>query len=167
MSVLHNIPPVFNHDSRILILGSFPSVLSRDQAFFYAHPRNRFWHVLAAVFSEATPDTVDDKKRFLLRNHIALWDVVRTCDIHASADSSIKKVEPNPVSIILNSAKIESIFVNGKTAEKFYNRLLYPDTGITAVCLPSTSPANARMSEADLIRYWSEALNKKSKKDAV
>ena len=159
MSVSHNIPPVFDRESRILILGSFPSVVSRDEAFFYAHPRNRFWRVLSAVFDESTPNTTDEKKDFLIRRHIALWDVVRTCDIHASSDASIKQAEPNPIGIILNTANIEKIFVNGKTAEKYYIKLLYPTIGITPVCLPSTSPANARMSESDLIRCWKEALN--------
>ncbi len=158
MSVLHNIPPVFDRESRILILGSFPSVISREEEFFYAHPRNRFWRVLSAVFDESTPQTIAEKKSFLLLHQIALWDVVRTCDIRASSDASIRQAEPNPIGIILNAAHIERIFVNGKTAEKYYIKLLYPTIGIYPVCLPSTSPANARMSETDLIKKWKEAL---------
>lgn len=154
-TVVHNIGPVFDSESKILILGSFPSVKSREAEFFYAHPRNRFWSVLSAVFTCKKPETVEEKKAFLLSNHIALWDVVGQCEISASADTSIKNVIPNDVSVILKKADIRSIIVNGKTAEKYYNKYLLGETGIKAVCLPSTSPANAAKKLDDLICEWS------------
>ena len=158
MSVEHNIPPVFDENSRILILGSFPSVQSRENAFFYAHPRNRFWSVLAGIFGEPTPCTTDEKKQFLLRNHIALWDVIARCDVTGSSDASIRNTEPNNIKMILRQARIERIIVNGTTAYKYYQKYQYPVTGINAVCLPSTSPSNARMNERELIDVWREAL---------
>ena len=158
MVCTHNIPPVFDERSRILILGSFPSVRSREAEFFYAHPRNRFWRVLAAVFHAETPVSTEQKKRFLLDNRIALWDVLAQCEIRGSSDASIQNAQPNPIGLILRHAQIESIFVNGKTAEKYYNRFLLPETGVGAVCLPSTSPANARMDEEALIRAWTDLI---------
>lgn len=110
----HPIEPVFDQDSRILILGSFPSVKSREVNFFYGHPQNRFWKVIAAVYGEKTPGSIEEKKSFLLRNHIAVWDVIKSCDIEGSADSSIKNVVPNDLNRILNQAEIEHIFLNGK-----------------------------------------------------
>ncbi|MGN1349169.1 MAG: DNA-deoxyinosine glycosylase [Acutalibacteraceae bacterium] len=150
----HNIEPVYDSRSRILILGSFPSVKSREAGFFYVHPKNRFWRVTAEVFNENVPESVEEKKAFLLRNHIALWDVIATCDIEGSSDSSIKNVVPNDLSVIFQTADIEKIFINGKTAEKYYNRYIFPKTGIKAVCLPSTSPANASISLRELIEKW-------------
>lgn len=120
--ILHPIAPVFDERSQILILGSFPSVKSREAGFFYGHPQNRFWRVLAAVFDRAEPQTVEDKKRFLLSSHIALWDVIGSCEIEGSADSSIKNAEPNDLRVILDIADIRAIYVNGKTAEKYYNK---------------------------------------------
>ncbi len=158
MTVIHNIPPVFDENSRILILGSFPSVKSREDAFFYAHPRNRFWKMLADVFGETTPCTTDDKKQFLLRHNIALWDVIARCEVTGSSDASIRNAEPNQLELVLRQAKIEKIIVNGTTAYKYYQKYQYPVTGIEAVCLPSTSPANARMDERELIEVWKEAL---------
>ena len=150
----HNIEPVYDSRSRILILGSFPSVKSREAEFFYGHPKNRFWRVTAEVFNENVPESVEEKKAFLLRNHIALWDVIATCDIEGSSDSSIKNVVPNDLSVIFQTADIEKIFINGKTAEKYYNRYILPKTGVKAVCLPSTSPANASISLRELIEKW-------------
>lgn len=154
-TVIHNIPPVFDENSRILILGSFPSVKSREAEFFYGHPQNRFWKVTAAVFGCDVPQTTEEKKNFLLKNHIALWDVVSSCEIEGSADSSIKNVVPNDISVILNTAEIRQIFVNGKTAEKYYNKYIRPTVEKEAFCLPSTSPANAMKKVEDLIREWS------------
>ena len=151
---IHNIPPVFDKDSRILILGSFPSVKSREEEFFYGHPQNRFWKVTAAVFGCETPATVSEKKRFLLKNRIALWDVIDSCDIENSADSTIRNAVPNNLEIILKEAEIERIFVNGKTAEKYYKKYILPLIGRQAVCLPSTSPANAAKSLGDLVESW-------------
>ena len=116
--IIHPIPPLYDENSKVLILGSFPSVKSREAQFFYGHPQNRFWKVMAAVFYERVPDTVSEKRDFLLRNHVALWDVIHSCEIAGSSDSSIKNVTPNDLSIILDAAHIERVFVNGKTAEK-------------------------------------------------
>lgn len=154
VTVLHNIPPVFDENSTVLILGSFPSVKSRESEFFYGHPQNRFWKVTAAVFSCPVPQTVEEKKAFLLKNNIALWDVLASCEIEGSADSSIKNAVPNDVSIILSKAKIKGIFVNGKTAEKYYKKFIQPKIGTEAVCLPSTSPANAAKTLDELIEAW-------------
>ena len=157
--VRHNIPPVYNERSEYLILGSFPSLKSREAAFFYAHPQNRFWRVLSAVFHEDTPVNTEDKRAFLLRNRIALWDVLSECEISGSADASIRFAQPNDISVILSAAPIKAIFVNGKTAEKYYNRFLAPAVGRSAVCLPSTSPANASKKTEELIKLWKEAFS--------
>lgn len=156
--VIHNIPPVFDSDSRILILGSFPSVKSRESEFFYGHPQNRFWRVTAQIFNAPIPQTVEEKKAFLLKNHIALWDVIASCEIEGSADSTIKNVVPNDLDSILGTARIERILVNGKTAEKYYKKYILPQTGIEAICLPSTSPANAAMSLDRLVGIWKEKI---------
>ena len=150
----HPIPPLYNKESEILILGSFPSVKSREAAFFYGHPQNRFWKVTSAVFEEETPVTISEKKDFLYRNHIALWDVIGSCDIEGSADSSIKNVKPNDLTIILDNTNIRKIFVNGRTAEKYYIKYIEPVINIKAICLPSTSPANAAWSIDKLIEEW-------------
>ena len=153
-AVVHPIPPLFDGESRVLILGSFPSVRSREVGFFYGHPQNRFWRVLAGVLSEDVPMTVEEKRALLARNHIALWDVIASCEIEGSSDSSIRSVVPNDLSFILASAPIERIFVNGKTADTYYRRYQYQITGREAICLPSTSPANATKREAALIEAW-------------
>ena len=152
--VVHNIPPVFDKNSEILILGSFPSVKSRESEFFYGHKQNRFWKVTSSVFGCETPETIGEKKQFLLNNHIALWDVIARCEISGSSDLSIKNAEPNDLDTILGTANIKKIFVNGKTAEKYYNKYLLGRTKIKAVCLPSTSPANAAYSLEKLIEEW-------------
>ncbi len=151
----HPIKPVFDENSRVLILGSFPSVKSREQMFFYGHPKNRFWQVLSAVFEREVPVTVDEKRKFLLENKAAVWDVIASCDIVGSSDSSIKDVVPNDMGEILSSADIKAIFVNGKTAEKYYNKYIKDKIGREAICLHSTSPANAAWSKEKLIREWS------------
>lgn len=151
----HPIEPVYDHNSRLLVLGSFPSVKSREQGFFYGHPQNRFWKVTSAVFACKEPETIEEKRTFLLANGIALWDVIASCDIEGSSDSSIRNVIPNDLSRILSYAQITQIFVNGKTAQKYYNKYLKDVLGRDAVCLPSTSPANAAWSAERLIREWS------------
>ena len=155
---VHTIPPVFDQNSRILILGSFPSVKSRESAFFYGHPQNRFWRMLAAVYHTVTPFSTEEKISLLLKHHLALWDVIAECSISGSADASIKDAVPNDVSRILSAAPINKIIVNGKTAEKYYKHFLLPQTGIQAVALPSTSPANARISFNELVAAWQQAL---------
>ncbi len=152
--ICHPFPPLYDKNSKILILGSFPSVKSREQRFFYGHPQNRFWKVTSAVFGDETPETIDEKKEFLHRNGIALWDVIASCAVTGSADSSIKNVTANNISVILNNSNVKKIFVNGKTAEKYYNKYTKNTVGMTAVCLPSTSPANAAWSLERLIETW-------------
>ncbi len=151
---VHPIPPLFDENSKTLILGSFPSVKSREAAFFYGHPQNRFWSVLAALYGIPKPVTVEEKKKLVLQNNLALWDVIESCEIVGSSDSSITDVTANDLSIIIENSRVERIFVNGKTAEKYYNKYTYPKTGIKAVCLPSTSPANAAWSLERLVEAW-------------
>lgn len=152
--VIHEIPPVYNKNSEILILGSFPSVKSREGQFFYHHKQSRFWKVLSAVVNDVLPETIDEKKEFLLRNHIAVWDVIASCDIEGSSDSSIKNAVPNNFSDILKAAPIRQIYTNGGTAYKLYHKYCEKMTGIKAVKLPSTSPANASYSLDRLIGEW-------------
>ncbi len=152
--IVHPFPPLFDENSQILILGSFPSVKSREAKFFYGHPQNRFWRVTSAVFGENTPKTIPEKREFLLRNGIALWDAIHSCEITGSSDSSIKNVTPNDLSIILSNAQIEQIFTNGKKSFEMYRKYIQPITGIEAICLPSTSPANAMWSTERLIEEW-------------
>ena len=154
--ILHPIPPFFDKDSKILILGSFPSVKSREQMFFYGHPQNRFWKVIARVFEDEVPVTIPEKKAFLTKHHIAMWDVIGSCDIEGSSDSSISNVVANDLSEILDHSEVKRIFVNGKTAEKYYKRYIEPKTGKKAVCLPSTSPANAAWDLENLYAAWRE-----------
>ena len=156
--IQHPITPIFDKDSRILILGSFPSVKSREEGFFYSHPQNRFWKVLAVVFEEETPTTIEDKKRFLLKNHVAVWDVIHSCDIEGSSDSSIKNVVPNDLSEILEKADIRQIYVNGKKAEQLYKKYIFPRFKREAICLPSTSPANAAWRLERLVDEWKRLL---------
>lgn len=153
--IIHPIPPLFDENSKTLILGSFPSVKSREAAFFYGHAQNRFWSVLATLYGVPKPETVEEKKKLVLENNLALWDVIASCEIVGSSDSSISDVTVNNLSVIINNSKIERIFVNGKTAEKYYNKYTYPKTGIKAVCLPSTSPANAAWKLEKLVEKWS------------
>lgn len=154
--IVHPFPPLFDENSKILILGSFPSVKSREQNFFYGHPKNRFWKVISSVFECETPENIEEKREFLLSNGIALWDVIASCEITGSSDSSIKNVTANDISKILSGADIKEIFVNGKTAEKYYNKYTKKVVGRRAICLPSTSPANAAWSVEKLISAWQE-----------
>lgn len=150
----HPFPPLYDKNSKILILGSFPSVKSREQNFFYGHPQNRFWKVVATVLEKETPTTIEEKREFLLSSNIALWDVIASCEITGSSDSSIKNVVANDLTEILETANIKKIFVNGKTAEKYYNRYIKDKIGRDAVCLPSTSPANAMWNVESLVEEW-------------
>ncbi len=153
--VVHPIEPIYDENSKILILGSFPSVKSREQGFFYGHPQNRFWRVLAGVFGEECPISIEDKKAFLLKNHVAVWDVIASCEIEGSMDNTIRNVTPNDLSVILAHSSIRRIFVNGKTAKNLYDRYLYSKIGMEAIVLPSTSPANAAWSLERLMIEWS------------
>ena len=156
--ITHPIAPVFDGNSKILILGSFPSVKSREQMFFYGHPKNRFWKVLASVFDDTLPLTVNEKRAFLLKHGVAVWDVIASCDIIGSADSSIRNAKPNDIEIILSAADIKAIFVNGKTAEKYYNKYLKEKVHREAILLPSTSPANAKLTLEDLANLWEKKI---------
>ena len=155
---IHNIQPVYDENSRILILGSFPSVKSREMKFFYGHPQNRFWKIMAHLYGEEIPQSIPEKKDFLLRNGIAVWDVIGSCDIKGSADSSISNIRTNDIGKILKKSKIEKIYVNGRTAEKYYKKYLEEKTGMKAIELESSSPANARCSLEMLIEDWREKL---------
>lgn len=154
--ITHTLDPVFNDKSRILILGSMPSPLSRKEGFYYGNPQNRFWRVLGAVFSENTPQGNEEKEAFLLRHHIALWDVLASCRIDGADDSSIKDPAANNLSDVLAHADIQAIFTTGRKAWQLYRRYIFPMTGIPAGYLPSTSPANcALFTYEDLVREYS------------
>ena len=148
----HTIDPVYDEHSRILILGSFPSVKSREQKFFYGHKQNRFWKVLAGILGCEVPQTIEEKKAMLLEHHIAVWDVIQSCEIEGSSDASIRDVVPNDLSEILDTADIQAIYTNGGKACKY----IYPVNGIEAHKLPSTSPANAGYSLDRLKEAWSQ-----------
>ena len=151
--------PVFNRESQVLILGSFPSVKSQENKFFYGHPQNRFWKVLAAVFREQVPVTVAEKTVFLHDHHIALWDVIGSCEIAGSADSTIRQVEPNDLSPILSGAQIRAVFCNGSTSWQYYKKYTQAKTGMEATPLPSTSPAKAAWTLEKLTDAWSVLRN--------
>lgn len=152
--IQHPIQPLYDKHSKILILGSFPSVKSREQDFFYGHPQNRFWRVLARVFQTEVPNTVEEKKAFLLENNVAVWDVIASCNIKGSMDNTICNVVPNDLMPILNGSAVEKIFVNGKTAKKLYDQYILPKTKMEAFLLPSTSPANAAWNLERLAEAW-------------
>ena len=150
----HPFPAIYDNNSQILILGSFPSVRSREQNFFYGHPQNRFWKVTASIFGCDAPETKEEKRAFLLANGIALWDVIASCEIEGSADSKIKNAVPNDITPILENTKISKIFTNGGTAHRLYEKYIEPKIGIPAIKLPSTSPANAAWSVPRLTDAW-------------
>ena len=152
---VHHIEPVFDENSRILILGSFPSVKSREGNFFYHHPQNRFWKVIAAVTGCEIPCTIEEKKTLLLKNRIAIWDVIASCEIEGSSDSSIKNVTPTDLNQILNHCRIRQIYANGNKAGALYKKYQQPLTGREILVHPSTSPANAAWSLERLYEKWS------------
>ena len=150
----HPFPPLYDENSRVLILGSFPSVKSREEMFFYGHPQNRFWRLTARLFDADEPHTVDEKRVLMLAYHIAMWDTIRSCTITGSSDSSIRDAVPNDLSVILDGSKVRHIFCNGATSYKLYMKYQYKSTGIAAVKLPSTSPANAAFGMDRLAKEW-------------
>ncbi len=158
LQVDHPFPPVMDNGSRILILGSFPSVKSREEGFFYGHPRNRFWPMLAQIFGEKTPATIPEKQSLLLRHQLALWDVIASCRIEGSSDASIRDAVPVDIRRVLDTADIRRIICNGALAGKLYQRHLQPVTGIEAAVLPSTSPANAAWDLPRLADAWRDQL---------
>ncbi|MBO7178021.1 MAG: DNA-deoxyinosine glycosylase [Clostridia bacterium] len=159
--VCHPISPVYDKNSRVLVLGSFPSVKSREQGFFYGHPQNRFWKVVAILAGKPIPQSMRDKKELLLSSGIAVWDVIESCNVIGSSDSSIKDVKPNDLSVILKNSAGDRIFVNGKTAKKYYDKYVLPTLGIEAICLPSTSPANATYTLEKLVSDWAQLVEKR------
>ena len=155
MKIKHPFEAIYDRNSKVLILGSFPSVKSREQNFFYGHPQNRFWKVIAAIFKEDVPKTIQEKKKLLIKNNIALWDVIASCEIKGSSDSSITNAVPNDLSAIFNTAKIEKVFCNGNKSFELYQKHIFPINEIKAEKLPSTSPANASYNLEKLIKEWS------------
>ena len=158
-TIVHDIPPLYDAESRVLLLGSLPSPKSREAHFFYGHPRNRFWPVLAAVLGEETPETIEEKQAMCRRHHIALWDAIASCEITGSSDSSIREAVPTDLTPILKTAPIRQIFCNGATSYQLYCRHQQKLTGREAVKLPSTSPANAAWSIERLTQAWSVILD--------
>lgn len=153
-NIIHPIPPLYDANSRVLILGSFPSVKSREAMFFYGHPQNRFWKLMALLFDANVPSTVEEKKRLVLSHGIAMWDTIHSCTITGSSDSSIKDVVPNDLSVILNNSRVKRTFCNGAASHRLYQKYIYPINNIPAQKLPSTSPANAAWSLDRLAEAW-------------
>ena len=152
--IIHTFEPVFDEHSKILILGSLPSVKSREQGFYYGHMQNRFWKVTAGVIGAPGPQSIADKKTFLLASHIAVWDVVQECDIIGSSDASIRNVKPTELNRVLDRCDIKAVFANGSTAARLYEKYQKPITNKDIITLPSTSPANAAWSLQRLIEKW-------------
>ena len=152
--VIHPFEPIYSRTSRILILGSLPSVKSREQNFFYGHPQNRFWKVISSLMNESVPVDVEEKRKLLLKYDIAIWDVIQSCDIKGSSDSSIKNVTPTDLASIVEQSRITKVFCNGKTSGKLYEKYQSKRVGIDAMILPSTSPANAAYSLERLMDAW-------------
>ena len=157
---VHPLKPIFSEQSEQLILGSFPSVRSREEHFYYAHPQNRFWRVLSGIYGCKVPETDAGREELIRSNRLALWDVLASCRVSGSADQSITDAKPNDVKELLRVAPIRKILVNGRTAERYYNRFLRETLGIEAICLPSTSPANAAWSIERLTEVWRAELRR-------
>lgn len=151
----HTFGPVYDSESRILILGSMPSVKSREVNFYYGHPQNRFWRVVSSVLGCDAPMNIEEKKAMLLSSGIALWDVIESCDIIGSSDSSIRNVVPNDINLILKNSSVMKIYANGTKAEELYNRYCFKETGLKIEKLPSTSSANAAWKMDKLVGAWS------------
>lgn len=156
--IVHPFGPLFSAESKVLILGSFPSVKSREQSFFYGHPQNRFWKVIASLYHAETPVTIPEKKELILCNGLALWDTIASCTVTGSSDASIRDVQANDLSVILDHSPIRKICCNGKTSWLLYEKWIRPQTGREALCLPSTSPANAQWTLEKLTEAWSVIL---------
>ena len=159
MHVIHPFAPVFDENSRVLLLGTMPSPKSRESQFYYAHPQNRFWRILAALFQEEIPSGNAARTEFILKHHLALWDVLHSCEINGASDASIKSAVPNDLSVVLNKAPIRALFCTGRKSWFFYHRLIEPVIGRTAVCLPSTSPANCAVSIEKLCESYRQILS--------
>ena len=157
-TVVHTIPPLYDSTSRVLLLGSIPSPKSREVGFFYGHPRNRFWPVLAAVLGEPAPQTIEQKRAMCLRHHVALWDTIARCDIAGASDTSIRNAVPNDVAALIEQLGVQAVFCNGAASGRIYAKYAEPLTHLPATVLPSTSPANAVWSPARLQAAWGAAL---------
>lgn len=153
--IVHTFAPVYDKNSKLLILGSFPSVKSREISFYYGHPRNRFWTLLSALLKQPIPVSIEEKKNFLLSYHIALWDVIQSCEIKGSSDSSIKNVVPNNILSLIEQSSVTHIYANGSKAYSLYEKYCKPDIFLPITKLPSTSPANAAFPLERLIKEWS------------
>lgn len=154
--ITHDFQPVFDEHSRVLVLGTMPSPKSREIGFYYGHPRNRFWKVMSDVCGEDQPETKEEKISFALRNKIAVWDVLAGCEIKGADDSSIRNPVANDMNVILNYADIRAVFATGTKAAQLYKKYCYPKTGIEAIQLPSTSPANCGISYEKLYDAYKE-----------
>lgn len=157
VKVVHPLAPIVNASCTILILGSFPSVKSREAGFYYSHPQNRFWKVIAAICDCSLPETKEGKRQMLLDHHIALWDSIHSCTIHGSSDSSIRDVIPNDIASLIQNTSITHIFCNGQSAFRYYKKY-HQNLNVEVAVLPSTSPANAQYSLDRLIRIWKDTL---------
>ena len=158
-TVIYPFKPIYDKNSKILILGTMPSPNAREVNFYYGHPQNRFWKVICDIFNENDTIIKEEKKALLLKNNIALWDVIYSCEIEKSKDSSIKNVIPNNINSLIKNTKINTVFTTGKTAYELYNKYCFPNTKIKAICLPSTSPANCRVSYEQLKKEYFKILN--------
>ena len=156
--VSHGFGPLYDSNSKVLLLGSFPSPKSREQAFYYGHPLNRFWKVMAIILNEDIPNTIEEKRKMMLKHNIALWDAIEECDIIGASDISIKNIIPTDIPSLLKKTKITRIYCLGKTSYKYYEKFNYPKTNIHAICLSSTSPANCAKSLEDLVLEFSEII---------
>lgn len=160
MKVKHELKPIYDENSEILILGTMPSIKSREIGFYYSHPQNRFWKVLASIYNEEIPNTIEEKKLFLKRNHIALWDTLSSCTITSSSDYSIKNIKVNDIKKLLEKTKIKKIFTTGKKAYDIYQKEIFKNTKLEANYLPSTSPANATYNLEKLILEYQKIKEK-------
>ena len=157
--MIHTFEPIYNEQSKILILGTFPSVKSREGNFYYNHPQNRFWKVISTLIDSPLPNSIEEKKEMLRQHHIAIWDVIYSCDIKGSSDSSIQNVVPNDIAKVLNQSSIKSIYANGNKAYELYYRFCFEKIKKDIIKLPSTSPANASYSLEKLVECWNEIIN--------
>lgn len=157
--IVHPLEPLYDKNSKIIVLGSFPSVKTREYGFFYGHPQNRFWKIMEVLFDCDLDKSIDERKNFMLEHNIAMWDTIYACDIVGSSDASIKNVVPTPLSDIVENSNIEAAFCNGATSYKYFKKYHEENLHIKSFKLPSTSPANARYSLDDLVSEWKILLN--------
>ena len=165
MKVVHPLEPIYDKNSKVLILGSMPSVKSREVGFYYGHPKNRFWKTLEKVYDERIGESKEEKIAFLKKHHIALFDVLKSCDITSSKDGSIKNPVPNDFTEILKNSKIKAIFTTGRKAYELYQKYCYKETRIEAIYLPSTSPCNCPKGIEEKLKDAYSEIKKYTEKD--